>query len=617
MDFLKDIVEFNSDKEIIALRERFNKASFFEIISKERSETTYSSFLKWLFQEHSVNNETCSPVAMLLDILVRRSEEQKDYTDDVPLKKEDIKKNIVTRNFKILSVKAETEKAVGVLAQNIISNGYSGYVNTDNLKKIAANSRDRIDLFVDCEIELEFEDVSVKHLQIIIENKIDSAEGGEKTKNANQDNDETKKRKKNLTGFERYDNATQTERYFIGSKITSSSSSNLNKDDIIQIFVYLSPLSSQELSNFKYLKELQDKYDKETKIKKNRKRIICADRHFVQINYQDIVDGILMPMLASSSLSSRSRFFLEEFLNQLVFPNLDGAIMHPSIAIGKDYSEELSRLWDKYKPLIIHSAIVASESDFWTIDDTYYDHQPREELLKILLSKGVSSDIIKDGKWEKGARFKTMQGLAKTVEVCVNQVEIDIDDRMNDLLTSFWDKNKRLLTAWLNGLKEKDREKAKGLLSQVSKRDTTKYYVYYNDILKNKDGKASGKGETAFLIVKLWVEEQKSHGLTVSIKNLVDKFPRSINNYYDKSKAFKTLFYQWTPGQFKYNGENGNNEEVKGNWDFDMKGRFNIELSDKETVTMLKMWRKDALETLIKHIEKRKLFKGTIKVIPT
>lgn len=60
-DYLKQIIDFNCDKEVIALREKFNKPSFFEIISKERSETTYSAFLKWLLQENSLNGETCTP----------------------------------------------------------------------------------------------------------------------------------------------------------------------------------------------------------------------------------------------------------------------------------------------------------------------------------------------------------------------------------------------------------------------------------------------------------------------------------------------------------------------------------------------------------------------------
>ena len=69
-DYLKQIIVFNSDKDIIALREKFNKPSFFEIISKERSETTFLSFLKWLFSIN-VSLDSASPVMMLLDILVR------------------------------------------------------------------------------------------------------------------------------------------------------------------------------------------------------------------------------------------------------------------------------------------------------------------------------------------------------------------------------------------------------------------------------------------------------------------------------------------------------------------------------------------------------------------
>ena len=51
--YLDKIIEFNSDKALIALRERYNEPSFFEIISKQRSETTFSAFLKWLFQGNS------------------------------------------------------------------------------------------------------------------------------------------------------------------------------------------------------------------------------------------------------------------------------------------------------------------------------------------------------------------------------------------------------------------------------------------------------------------------------------------------------------------------------------------------------------------------------------
>ena len=52
-DYQEMMIKFNSDKDIIALREKYKEPTFFEIISKQRSETTYSSFLEWLFQSSS------------------------------------------------------------------------------------------------------------------------------------------------------------------------------------------------------------------------------------------------------------------------------------------------------------------------------------------------------------------------------------------------------------------------------------------------------------------------------------------------------------------------------------------------------------------------------------
>ena len=69
-EYLNQIIRFNGDKDLLLMREKYNDPSFFEIISKERSETTFSSFLKWLFSIN-VSLDSASPVMMLLDILVR------------------------------------------------------------------------------------------------------------------------------------------------------------------------------------------------------------------------------------------------------------------------------------------------------------------------------------------------------------------------------------------------------------------------------------------------------------------------------------------------------------------------------------------------------------------
>jgi predicted hydrolase (HD superfamily) len=55
---------------------------------------------------------------------------------------------------------------------------------------------------------------------------------------------------------------------------------------------------------------------------------------------------------------------------------------------------------------------------------------------------------------------------------------------------------------------------------------------------------------------------------------------------------------------------------VVGNWDFDKNGRFNLKTTDSKTITMLKMWRKDALEKLIGDVKKKKLFKHMLNVTP-
>ena len=65
-NYLEQIIKFNSDKDIIALREKYKEPTFFEIISKQRSETTYSSFLKWMFQSSNTDLNSVSPILLLL-----------------------------------------------------------------------------------------------------------------------------------------------------------------------------------------------------------------------------------------------------------------------------------------------------------------------------------------------------------------------------------------------------------------------------------------------------------------------------------------------------------------------------------------------------------------------
>lgn len=572
--YLSQIIAFNSDKNVVALREKFNRPSFFEIISKARSETTYSAFLKWLFQENSLDNNLCGPVAYLLDVLVRRSEEQKDYTHTI-LENAEVKRSIVTRKLSIESIKVETGKPVGVLAQNIIERNAKviGMLEDEKIRKIAAKSKDSIDLFVECGIKAA--DVTARTLQIIIENKIDSTEG--------------KMKVNKTTGVPEYDGASQTTRYYLGTKFATfvsckPSGKEIDGMDTLQVYVYLTPNEPS--------------------------RDAGIDDHYIQISYQDIVDGILLPMLSSSSLSSRNRFFIEEFLNQLVYPNLDGTIMHPSIAIGKEHSKAFSGIWNKYQTLLTDCAIAAAESNLWKVGDTYYDHQPRTEVLSILLQKNVNDECIENGQWKKNTRFSKIQEVAKSfLGIEVSEVSLSVDESCQNLLSSFWDENRRFLTAVINGMDEQERTKVKALLTEVSKRDTTKYNVYYDDKLLNRNPLCNA--ETAMCIVKKWILLQNGG---VTLDDLRKSFPRSYNPYYENGKWYKHLFYP--KNACVYDGEKGDGSTPTSCWDVDFNGKYNLQTKDGEVV-FLKMWRKDGLEHLIKKVEEAKLFpEGTLNIVP-
>ena len=109
-DYVSKIIEFNNDPEIIALREKYSEPTFFEVISKDRSETTYSAFLKWMFQDCVPEKNTISPILQLLNILVKRSNEPKKDTDKpIQLIESDLRNACLSGGVKIKDIIVETE----------------------------------------------------------------------------------------------------------------------------------------------------------------------------------------------------------------------------------------------------------------------------------------------------------------------------------------------------------------------------------------------------------------------------------------------------------------------------------------------------------------------------
>jgi hypothetical protein len=529
-----------------------------------------------MFQSSSTDLSTVSPLLLLLDVLVVESKGNQIA--------DDIKTHIITRNFKINSIEVETEKSVSSVAAALgINHNNSLYQwEEGDVQKIIAKCQDRIDIFISCDIELNDKDNPARKLQIVIENKIDSGEG--------------KGKWKEKTGVLNYDEASQTERYYYATALN-------NSEDVVQLYVYLAPAGAAEC-------KLDDVY--------------------IQIDYQDIVDGIILPMLASSTLSVRQRFFLEELKTELTFPSLEENRARNSIANSQESKNLFEKIWESYKKLILDAAVCAMESDIWIWLGNYYAYRPKNEDL-IRACKGVLGDETPD-KWLK--KINKEKNEKKTVRIGKNQKDefnelldklelqpLDIKSKIEnpDLLEAFWKNNQRFLLAIMNSMKGvvKNEEQAvlEKLLSDSSKRDTTKYRVYYKDKCLNEDWlgdkKESNNGETAWLLVKAWLEKQNEAGVCINLDALNKEFtPQKCNTYYSSEKWFKKLFYPYSEeGKYVADGTDIKDEEVDaGGWDFykpknDNDFKFQLKLSDGTKVIMLKMWRKDDLKKLYERIK--------------
>lgn len=587
-NYLEQIIKFNSDKEIIALREKYKEPTFFEIISKQRSETTYSSFLKWMFQSSRTDLNTVSPILLLLDVLVKRGNNQiNDEGNNII--DESLKNIIVTRNFKLNNIDVEAEKSVKVLAQECIGRQKTNILSDDDLKQIASKCQDRIDLFINCDIEIDNKSMQ---LQVIIENKIDSIQGGGKD---------------GKSGIDLYEKASQTDRYYMATA--------RNSEDLKQVYVYLLPESSD------YTKD---------RIKKDKHKV---NANFIEIYYQDIVDDIVIPMLSSTTLSARERFFLEELRTELTFPSLEGDNVKNNIASSKENVEAFTRLWKDYSELITNAAIATSECDIYLFNNRYYNNNPNaEDLIKACIDKDLNltkekglisldkkdkSKIIKHANSTYYYNIKKNNGefisFVKELNITLPE-RIEIKEDFN-LLTSFWENNKRFLLAFMNGLEDKEHQRIECLTQEASKRTSTKYRVFYkneclNELYLNEKDKGSNNSETAWLIIKAWVEKKRQN--SISFEELRQIFnPENCNPYYSSGRYFSNLFYIFNKnGLYIADGSKNfkDKEVLAGGWDFykpkdiDNDKKFRIQTSDGEVI-MLKMWRKDGLKKLKNLVE--------------
>lgn len=295
----KLIISHNKDAQNRKMVAFYDRKSTMEKMGIARSETAHSAFLANLLKSDNGLGLEESAIMWLLHILIEREDNATAYsTSPIPT---DVKAAVLSQTLKYDIEEITTEKVIDDVAHS-----YFATQPQYNNKKCD----DRLDIY----IKLKVNGLSVKYLEIVIENKVLQDENGPKSKNSSG-----------------YDSLFQTQRYYTACSYNKSSVT-------AQLFVFLTP----------------DEVEEETKAK---------DKHFIQISYQDVLDTIIIPQLDNNMLTSNERQELENYVDALNLPTLDiQAKKRIVMAMTKEARTDKQTYLKKNKELIIN-VIKAKEKE--------------------------------------------------------------------------------------------------------------------------------------------------------------------------------------------------------------------------------------------------------------
>lgn len=299
----KLIISHNKDAQNRKMVAFYDRKSTMEKMGIARSETAHSAFLANLLKSDNGLGLEESAIMWLLHILIEREDNATAYNSTsskspIPT---DVKAAVLSQTLKYDIEEITTEKVIDDVAHS-----YFATQPQYNNKKCD----DRLDIY----IKLKVNGLSVKYLEIVIENKVLQDENGPKSKNSSG-----------------YDSLFQTQRYYTACSYNKSSVT-------AQLFVFLTP----------------DEVEEETKAK---------DKHFIQISYQDVLDTIIIPQLDNNMLTSNERQELENYVDALNLPTLDiQAKKRIVMAMTKEARTDKQTYLKKNKELIIN-VIKAKEKE--------------------------------------------------------------------------------------------------------------------------------------------------------------------------------------------------------------------------------------------------------------
>lgn len=379
IDVRKRLQEYNKNAAYKKLRDHYASKTIFEIMGKSRNETAHSSFLAWLLEGKDIpsSGNDC-PLMGLLDIIIRRASEQGIYNGDERFSR--ISKAVLSRSIDFENIKAKTEQNVLDLAKDSIREGckkmlkdvsyvIGGSDKSIDIKELISpkgkrGKKDSTDIYITCDVQGKgLSDIT--RLEFLIENKVVSLEGKGKS-NANE-----------------YEEMGQSKRYYWAC----------NKDgvkNVMQFFLFLTASASSDLE----------------KGKKEKNNAWCEEKdHYICINYQDIYDDILEPLITSERLSDKTELIIKEYVRSLSLPVMssdsdgenDNKLGNRTTIMSTSKSERDSLLsfWNDNQDMLYCVMEVVEEIDnlqphSWKhciYENRYYDKRNTIQLVYNLFKK--------------------------------------------------------------------------------------------------------------------------------------------------------------------------------------------------------------------------------------
>lgn len=304
------LVQFNIDPQNRKIRDYYEADNLWFTLRINNDENSHSAFIAWLLGTELTKPN--SPLFNFLNLLVQRKE---SASEDIKIDGyDDLKKAVLLGTLKLESLPIfDPEKVVNTLSQ--------------------IRYKDRLDIYTTFDVSGVGK---YTKLEIIIENKIGSQEGGDKWKDLDKATEEEVL----------YKSMQQTKRYYFAcSKEHGLRNDAFQKDTTIQLFVFLTP------------QEEQMPADKE---------------HYIKISYQDLVDFIIEPLLNREDLDNHTIFLLKEYLRMLGNPKNKTTMATPT----KQEIELLKEFYTKNEDLFIRALEVMRDSA-----ETEEDQHNFEQIL--------------------------------------------------------------------------------------------------------------------------------------------------------------------------------------------------------------------------------------------